>query len=716
MDSFKRKDELYTIDWSKPIVKRIGEFIPRDEQPSKLRTVKLPTPPPEYEMVNYGLPKEKQKFVRRPVPKDIKYWDPKDIRDYVDAEWHRRKHGYWVLIRGEAYYITGAADVYFNYWTAQIGTIPEFRFTQLEWWWEWFDVENDPECFGKLDIKCRRIGDTELALAAVWERTTRYSDSDSGVLHLDEKAAIKNLNRLSKGSDDMPFFFKPTRAGSTEAVGGKIVYAVPGEIITNKRVKEGYFDDPDRVKGLRTSIYVEPAKTLSFDGVQLRCEYIDEAFKHLHNSKFNVLDHWENSKKVMSLHNEELIVGKAIITSTIEEVDDGRALEAAQKMVDDATEIKPDGRSINGLRVVFRGYHYGCKSDEWGFPKVAEAKKKRDADVQFLREKKKYRELTHLYRKMPATLEEALSAIAGDCIFYPEMCTDRLKQLESGIGMDGKPQKKLGEFGSLVWKNGIWGGEVEWRPNDAGKWFITQHPKNPNAKIPRGGKNYPGNMAKYRMGCDPYDARVVQGQGSDGAFTVKRLLDLNDEPNEIILDSKGGVTNPWDLMTGQPVCDYRGREENPHDFYDHVYRTCVYYGVAVYPEMNKPGLEAWMDAKGLGYYVQVRSPQLVAVSSRANRNDLKGSDNTVKNIAQWTDLVQMDTYSYIWCNRHPRLIKDLKVFTVKDRTKRDLSTAWGHTHLAEMDTRYVEKKEEREQRWEESLFDRVYLDGEYNYN
>ena len=76
----------------------------------------------------------------------------------------------------------------------------------------------------------------------------------------------------------------------------------------------------------------------------------------------------------------------------------------------------------------------------------------------------------------------------------------------------------------------------------------------------------------------------------------------------------------------------------------------------------------------------------------------------------------MDTYSYIWCNRHPRLIKDLKVFTVKDRTKRDLSTAWGHTHLAEMDTRYVEKKEEREQRWEESLFDRVYLDGEYNYN
>ena len=171
---FQRKEELYTIDWSKPVTVKIGDWLPVDEKPSKLRTVKLPTPPPEYEMVNYGLPKEKQKFVRRPVPKDIKYWDPKDIRDYVDAEWHRRKHGYWVLIRGEAYYITGAADVYFNYWTAQIGTIPEFRFTQLEWWWEWFDVENDPECFGKLDIKCRRIGDTELALAAVWERTTRW--------------------------------------------------------------------------------------------------------------------------------------------------------------------------------------------------------------------------------------------------------------------------------------------------------------------------------------------------------------------------------------------------------------------------------------------------------------------------------------------------------------------------------------------------------------
>lgn len=698
--SFKRAEQLYTIDWSKPVKVKIGEWIPESEQPKKLRTVLLPTMPPEEEFVNYGLPVKDQKFVKRPVPKDIKFWEQRDIDAYVEAEWKRRKNGYWILIRGNPYYITGPADAFFNFWTAQTGLVPEFRFGQLEWFYEWFDVERDKNCFGKLDIKCRRIGDTELALFAVWERTTRYSDSDSGTVHLKKESAIKNLNRLIKGNNGMPFFYKPINSGTTDSKGGELRFAIPGEMVTTKRLREGYFDKSGET-GLRSSIYAEPATTLAFDGVQLRCHYIDEAFKHLNQGKFNIREHWENIKKTMSLNNDELIVGKAIITSTIEEVDDGNALEAAQKMVDDSLDIKPDGRSVTGLRVVFRGYHYGTKTDEWGFHLVAEAKKKRDANIAYLREKKQFRQLTHVYRKTPATLEEALSAIAGDCIFYPEFCEERLRQLDKGVDRNNKPQKKLGEFGDLIWKDGLFNSTVVWVPNPKGKWFITQHPEVPNNKLFVRGKPYPGSMTKYRMGCDPYDARVVEGKGSDGSFVVKRLLDLRAEPEEILLDKNGIPINVEDMMTNQPVCDYTGREENPHDFYDHVYRTCVYFGVAVYPEMNKPGLEAWLESKDLGYYVQVRPEKLIAASSRKNRNDIKGSDNTPKTIANWTDLCKMYIYSYIWCCRHPRLINNWKRFTVKDRTKFDLSTAYGYTELAEIETRFTERPQESvESRWE----------------
>lgn len=698
--SFKRADQLYQINWDKPVRVKIGEWVPKEEQPAKLRTVLLPSMPPEEEMVNYGLPKLQQKFVKRTVPKDIKFWDQKTIDEYVDAEWHRRQNGYWILIKGNPYYITGAADVYFNFWTAQTGLVPSFRYGQLEFFWEWFDIERDNDCFGMLDIKCRRIGDTELALFALWERTTRYSDSDSGTIHVKKESAIKNLRRLIKGNSEMPFFYKPINEGTTDSKGGEIRFAIPGEAVTKKRIKEGYFERSDDEKGLRSSIYAEPSTTLAFDGVQLRCHYIDEAFKNPNEAKFNIREHWENIKKTMSLNNDELIVGKGFITSTIEEIDDGKALEAAQKMVDDSLDIKPDGRSVTGLRVVFRGYHYGAKTDEWGFPLVAEAKKRRDDNINYLREKKKYRELTHVYRKTPATLEEALSAIAGDCVLYPELCEERLRQLAKGVDESGKAQKKLGEFGDLIWKEGLFGSTVVWVPNPKGKWFITQHPAHPNNKKFINGKPYPGNMHSHRLGVDPFDSRIVEGKGSDGALYVKRLMNLREEPEEILLDQNGTPINRWDMMTNTCVCDYSGREENPYDFYDHIYRTCVYYGVAAYPEMNKPGFEQWMEAKGLGYYVQVRPESLVAASSRKKRNETKGSDATPKTIASYVDLLKLHTYLYICCCRHPRVLNNWKRFTVKDRTKYDLTVASGMTELAELETRFTEIEPEEINRWD----------------
>ena len=326
---------------------------------------------------------------------------------------------------------------------------------------------------------------------------------------------------------------------------------------------------------------------------------------------------------------------------------------------------------------MFRSFEAAAEVDEWGFHKVREATERRSKLIEYYRKEKDYDNLLDIYRKEPATIEEALSAPIGECIFYPERCEERLRQITAGVNRHGEPQKGRGQYGDLVWKNGIFGGTVEWIPGGEKKWFISQHPMRPNNKINVGQLPYPANMGEFRMGCDPFESGEVEGHGSDGAFTVKRLLNLSLEtgPKPIITDENGNVINIEDMMTGQIVCDYKCRPEDPYDFFDDVYKTCVYYGVAVHPETTKPGLRNWMMTNGLTHYVQLQPNEIKAASSRLK--NVRGTPASTGAINQYITLLKMHIYQYIWCCWHPRVINDWKIFTKKTRTLRDLSVASG---------------------------------------
>ena len=326
---FKHKDDLYQLEF--------------DDRPKTLtlseRIIKLPKMPDECEMINYGLPVKDQKFRRRNIPAGIKYWDKKDIEKFVEAEWHRRRNGYWILIKGKPFYFPGAFDVFLNYWTCEYGGLPEFRVSGWEWFIFWWSVENDPNCFGMLDIKPRRVGDTEAAVFTVWERSTRYRDYHGGIIHITEDGALKNFRRVVKGNEGMPFFFKPYNVGSEAPKGGVLEFNIPSDTITKKKIREGRFHDK-RDKGLGSIIYVEPAITGAFDGVRLGTYYSDEIFK-VKSHKFHVVDQWKNIKKVLSLNNSKNIVGKAIKTSTVEEMEDGGTVEIARKLVKESSTMGP---------------------------------------------------------------------------------------------------------------------------------------------------------------------------------------------------------------------------------------------------------------------------------------------------------------------------------------------------------------------------------------
>jgi len=520
---FKHKDELYKLSFSaNPDSITISD-----------RKIWLPEMPPECDMLNYNLKTKDQKFRRRPVPDDMKYWDQQDIDYFVEAEWHKRRNGCWALIKGVPFYITGALYTFISYWTCEWGGKPEWRETAWKWFLFWWSVEIDPGCYGMINYKPRRVGSTENAVFSVWERATRHNHYHGGIIHIDEDGAKKNFDRVVLGNKNMPFFFKPYNTGTTENKGGSLRFNMPSEKISKKKIREGRFHDDDG-SGVGSEIYVEAAITGSFDGVRLGTYYSDEIFK-VKSHKFDVKKQWENMKRVLSLDNGATIIGKAIKTSTVEDVEDGRTVEIARKLYEDTVTRGPDGRTVSGLALLFQDYTMSGKPDEWGFPLVKQAKKRHEDLESFYREKKDWEKLLSLKRKEPASMEDALSAPIGEAIFYPEMCEERITQLKKGINRLGKPQEPRGQYGDLVWSNNIFGSTVKWLPSQNGKWFISQHPGGmSNKKISVKGKPYPGNMGYYRMGCDPFEASEVEGKGSDGAFTVKKLFNMSLETGEPI--------------------------------------------------------------------------------------------------------------------------------------------------------------------------------------
>ena len=150
----------------------------------------------------------------------------------------------------------------------------------------------------------------------------------------------------------------------------------------------------------------------------------------------------------------------------------------------------------------------------------------------------------------PGNIEDALNEGDENCVLHPEMCKERIRQIESNVDRhwnsvdkDGNQVTPKAIPGNLVWKNGLFGGDVEFVPQSNGRWHISQQPIRPNYKTITSKGVMPGNMDIYRMGCDPYDSDETLEKGSDGAFIVKRRKNLSEEKG-LVFDDNGNILNP----------------------------------------------------------------------------------------------------------------------------------------------------------------------------
>jgi len=650
--------------------------------------VRLPDMPARSTMQNFYLPERKQKFQRTVVPKDLEQWQKPKREEFIANEWHKRLNGIWILIKGEPVYLTGAAYVFFNYWYMETGNLPTFRMEAVEYFWVSDMAELDHTCFGLLDIKCRRVGDTEKEIFLGWEMCTRYRNSWFGMQNQSDTDAKANFQRAVLGAQRMPFFFAPVLfAGDTPQ--GEMIWRFPQNRVAGVRI--------DRKLELGSKMDFRPTKERLYDGKRLRRYHLDEPGK-ISPVVMNCHTTWQIVRLCLSLNNGQRIIGKAALTTTVEELGDGASVTIMQKLWDESNpnDVNELGRTTSGLWRIFRGYLLGADVDEYGFHKRAEAKRMRDIEIENLRKRNQYDQIVQLKRKQPANIHEALATSGTDCILGAHLIDEQISVVEEMIaaGRDWPQRPVTGDF---VW-SGVFGSPVLWKPSPHGKFEVSSHPPVPNKRIMESGGWVPDSVDLFAAGADPIDhitAKKTQkkvqfkedgsahGAGSDGALTIGAMFNDIREMVPLEYDEHGNILNTEEMITNRCVCIYAERPFNPYVYYEECLKALIYFGCKVNIETQKPGMISWMIEKGFIGYLAKR-PIIVdpkALIAGGRKSEDIGTPATPGSIDAYVGAIKRHNSQFIGTHTHLRLLRDMRQFNgqADNRTKRDLTVAWGNT-------------------------------------
>lgn len=642
--------------------------------------VSLPDMPPLEDMHNYGFSLDEQVFRRMDIPDEFRTrssakrvpWQR--TKRFVDEMWHKRRNGEWWLIKGEPVYITGTAWLYFNFWHYAVNTYCDFAM-QCVWWYQVVrDMERNPKMYGTMDIKPRRSFSTEMSLCWEWDTVTKYRDSNGGIISKGDDDAQKAFDRMTFANENMIWFFKPKHSGKARPL-RTLLFRYPSRGMT---VDGKDFED-SRIPAINSKVWYEPTVEGKFDGEKLRAALFDEIGK-IPVTKMNVFKQWKIMRECMSLYAGALVVGKCILPSTIEDLDDGRSIQVVKKFWDnsDPNNLGKTRRTISGCTRMFRPFWIAGKTDKWGFPDPDEARALRNAEIDAMEAEGLHDEVTDYKRKYPETIEEALAMPATETILPIPLIDKALERCRAMREKDmSNPLRPV--RGSFVWANRF-GGDVKWLPDPNGRWDVSRHPDEPNKHIIVGGRyRAPGNVALFGMGVDPIDLAKPTEGGSKGACTVASVQDW-------VRDSHCTFDENDILLTGEMwsdacCCDYLYRPELPEEFFEDMIMTAIYYGSQMLVEYNKPGIITWGYEHGFGAYFAQKP---ITADAKFSRGAIRKSRQVgvyagVDTIEAWYTHTRSHLIRRYRNYTHERLLNDLRQLTDKNRGERDLSVAWGWT-------------------------------------
>ena len=673
----------------------------------------------EISNVRIGLPKSPKKIYKRHEKKYEQYWErretpnqldkirsifqwnemPRDFKnrwvDYIEKEFEYREEGYWFYNNGKPTYITGSHYMYLQWTRIDIG-YPDFREANRALYIFWEACKADSRSYGMIYLKIRRSGFSYMSSSECVNKATISKDSRIGILSKTGSDAKKMFtDKVVPISNSLPFFFKPIQDGMDKPK-SELAYRVPASKITKKNMHEVFEDD---LEGLDTTIDWKNTDDNSYDGEKLLLLVHDESGKWIKPN--NILNNWGVTKTCLRLGSK--IIGKCMMGSTSNSLEKGG--DNFKKLFEssDVLNRNANGQTKSGLYSLFIPMEWNMEGfiDIHGQPVLEKPKVeiqgvdgdyiytgsidywkaevdslKNDADA-----------LNEFYRQFPRTEAHAFRDESKSSIFNLSKIYQQIDFNDSVIREHNITQ------GKFIWQDGIKDTKVIWIPTKKGRfhisWLPAVHIQNNFSE--RNGLKYPGNEHLGVFGCDSYDiSGVVGGGGSNGALHGLTKFSMDDAPsNEFFLE-------------------YIARPQTAELFFEDVLMACVFYGMPILIENNKPRLLYHFKNRGYRKFCLNRPDKHSTKLSRSEK-ELGGIPNTSEEVKQ-AHAAAIESYieKYIGLDTEEvfrpsdemgtmpfnRTLLDWAKFDINNRTRYDASISSGLALMANQKHLYTPVKKE----------------------
>ena len=669
--------------------------------------------------LNIGLPPVPEKVYKRSDKKSEQYWQREDLPrelskiqsifhwnempsqfkdrlvDYIENEFDYRERGFWFMNNGEPTYITGSHYMYLQWASIDVG-YPDFREANRIYWIYWEACRADNRSFGMIYLKIRRSGFSFMASSECINVGTLARDSRVGILSKTGADAKKMFtDKVVPINSRLPFFFKPIMDGMDKPK-TELSFRIPASKITKKNM---YNSEQDSIEGLDTSIDWKNTEDNSYDGEKLLFLAHDESGKWLRPN--NIKENWRVTKTCLRLGSK--IIGKCMMGSTSNALSKGGS--NFKDIYEDSSVLhrNANGQTKSGLYSLFIPMEWNMEGfiDLYGMP-VFNAPEEPilgvdkilikngaidywEAEVDSL--KSDADALNEFYRQFPRTESHAFRDESKQSIFNLTKIYQQIDYNDSTI------REHHTTRGSFHWRDGVQDSKVIWTPDSRGRFSVSWIPSKSiqNNVYNRNGTAHPGNEHMGSFGCDSYDiSAVVGGRGSNGSLHGMTKFHMDEAPvNEFFLE-------------------YIARPQTAEIFFEEVLMACIFYGMPILIENNKPRLLYHFKNRGYRGFCLNRPDKLYNKLSKTER-ELGGIPNSSEDVKQ-SHASAIESYiekfigmdlagnyrdsDEIGTMPFTRTLEDWAKFDINDRTKFDASISSGLAIMANQKHIYIPEKKE----------------------
>jgi len=597
--------------------------------------------------------------------------------DYIDNEFNKREQGFWFNNKDVATYVTGTHYMYLQWSKIDVGQ-PDFRESNRLFYIFWEACKADDRCYGMCYLKNRRSGFSFMSSAESVNLATISTDSRFGILSKSGPDAKKMFtDKVVPISVNYPFFFKPIQDGMDRPK-TELAYRVPASKFTRRKLETN--EAIAEITGLDTTIDWKNTGDNSYDGEKLKLLVHDESGKW--EKPNNILNNWRVTKTTLRLGGT--IIGKCMMGSTSNALDKGGSNFKKLYYDSNVEERNANGETRSGLYSLFipMEWNYEGYIDSYGLP-VFETPKKdkfspqgkriRIGVIEYWQNevdglKKDQDGLNEFYRQFPRTEQHAFRDEAKQSLFN---LTKIYEQIDYNQDVRNE---SLVTKGSFQWQNGIQDSSVLFVPNKNGRFLITWVPpiELQNRVILKNGLKYPGNEHCGAFGCDPYDiSGTVDSRGSNGSLHGLTKFSMEKVPNSLFF------------------LEYIARPQTAEIFFEDVLMACVFYGMPILAENNKPRLLYHFKRRGYRGYSMNR-PDKIYMKLSITEREIGGIPNSSQDIKQ-AHAAAIESYIENYVGNiegkygdiyFQRTLEDWSRFDINNRTKHDASISSGLALMA----------------------------------